>query len=136
MWCPVGFFRQTTVQEISEILKVSGIKTSFNDILPARILKLVIESLLPYLCELVNKSLTTGSCEGMKESIVGPLLKKARLDQEVLKNYRPVTDLVFLSKLTERAAAKQMFDHMSYNSTVSTSMDTRYFILLKHYCYV
>lgn len=113
---PLDFFRPTTVQEISEILKVSGIKTSFNDILPARILKQVIESLLPYLCELVNKSLTTGSCEGMKESIVGPLLKKAGLDPEVLKNYRPVADLVFLSKLTERAAAKQMFEHMSYNN--------------------
>ena len=92
-------FRPTTVPELSKILKESGIKTSFNDILPASVLKQVIEELLPHLCELVNKSLSTGSVEGIKESIVVPLLKKAGLDPETLKNYRPVADLVFFIKI-------------------------------------
>lgn len=109
-------FRPISVPELREILKVSGIKTSFSDILPATLLKTVIEELLPYLCILVNKSLSTGSVVGMKESIVVPLLKKAGLDSEILKNYRPVADLVFLSKLTERVVAIQIFEHMSVNS--------------------
>ena len=105
--------RPTNVQELRKILKESGIKTSFNDILPASILKQVIEELLPHLCELVNKSFSTGSVEGLKESIVVPLLKKAGLDAEILKNYRPVSDLVFLSKLSERVVAKRFDEHMS-----------------------
>ena len=109
-------FRPTTVQELRKILKESGIKTSFNDILPASVLKQVIEELLPHLCELVNKSLSTGSVEGIKESIVVPLLKKAGLDPEILKNYRPVADLVFLSKLTERVVAIRLGDHMCANN--------------------
>ena len=89
----LGCFRPTTVHELRKILKESGIKTSFNDILPANILKQVIEELLPHLCELVNKSLKTGSVEGIKESIVVPLLKKNGLDPDVLKNYRPVAKI-------------------------------------------
>ena len=108
-------FRPTTVQEISAILKTSGIKTSFHDILPAKLLKQVIDKLLPYICDLVNKSLTTGTVEGIKESIVLPLLKKVGLDPEILKNYRPVADLVFLSKLTERVTAKRLYEHMTNN---------------------
>ena len=109
-------FIPATVQELREILKTSGIKTSFNDVLPANILKQVIEELLPYLVDLVNKSLLTGSVEGIKESIVVPLLKKAGLDSEMLKNYRPVADLVFLSKLTERVVAKRVSGHMTNNN--------------------
>ena len=69
-------FAPTNVAELQEILKESGIKTSFQDILPASILKEVIDTLLPYICDLVNKSLASGSVEGMKESVVVPLLKK------------------------------------------------------------
>ena len=109
-------FRPTTVPELRMILKKSGIKTSFNDVLPAKILKQVIEVLLPYLCEIINKSLITGSVEGMKESIVVPLLKKAGLNPEILKNYRPVADLVFLSKLSERVVAIRLDEHMCKNN--------------------
>ena len=31
------------------------------------------------------------------------------------KNYRPVSNLAFLSKITEKAAALQIFDHVSFN---------------------
>lgn len=109
-------FRPTSVQELSEILKKSGIKTSFNDILPAKVLKQVIDTLLPYLCKLVNKSLSSGSVEGMKQSIVVPLLKKAGLDPEILKNYRPVADLVFLSKLSERVVDIRVNEQMTANN--------------------
>jgi hypothetical protein len=109
-------FRPTTVAELRMILKKSGIKTSFNDILPAKILKQVIEVLLPYLCELINKSLVTGSVEGMKQSIVVPLLKKAGLNPEIMKNYRPVADLVFLSKLSERVVAIRLDEHLIKNN--------------------
>ena len=112
---PLHSFKPTTVVELREILKTSGIKTSFHDILPASVLKQVIDTLLPYICILVNKSLSTGSVEGLKESVVNPLLKKAGIDPESFKNYRPVSDLLFLSKLIERVVDRRLFDHMSMN---------------------
>ena len=113
---PLHTFKPTTVAELSVILKNSSIKTAFHDILPAYVLKQVIDSLLPYICQLVNKSLSTGSVEGLKQAVVNPLLKKVGSDPELLKNYRPVSDLLFLSKLIERVVDKRLFDHMSLNN--------------------
>ena len=41
-----------------------------------------------------------------------PLLKKAILDCEILKNFRPVSNLSFLSKLVERIVCVQLVDHL------------------------
>ena len=54
--------------------------------------------------------------EGLKESVVNALLKKSGIDPEILKNYRPVSNLLFLSKLTERVVDKRLFEHMSLNN--------------------
>ena len=39
---------------------------------------------------------------------VTPLLKKASLDKNTFKNYRPVSNLSYISKLIEKAVAKQI----------------------------
>ena len=109
-------FDPTTEEEIKEILSESGIKTSCEDPLPAEILKEVTDETLPALVVLVNKSLCEGSVEGIKSSVIDPLLKKAGLDSEVYKNYRPVNNLVFLSKLTERIVKRRIDSHMETNN--------------------
>ena len=58
--------------------------------------------------KLVNLSLSEGSVDGIKRSELDPLLKKIGLDSEVYKNYRPVNNLVFLSKLIERIVNKRI----------------------------
>ena len=108
-------FRPITVEELSKILKDMGIKTCSEDPLPGSIFKAIITDLLPYICSLVNKSLMTGSMEGIKDSVIIPLLKKSGIDPEVLKNYRPVTNEVFLSKLIEKVVSIQLFEHMTLN---------------------
>ena len=109
-------FAPTTEEELREILKESGIKTSCEDPIPAKILKIVIDETLPALVKLINKSFSEGSVDGVKLSIIDPLLKKAGLDAETRKNYRPVNNLVFFSKLIERTATKQMDAHMLINN--------------------
>ena len=47
----------------------------------------------------------------MKNSIVTPILKKASLDSNVLKHYRPVSNLDFVSKLIEKQAVKALVNH-------------------------
>ena len=39
---------------------------------------------------------------------VTPLQKKPSLDRNILKNYRPVSNLSFISKLIEKVVAKQL----------------------------
>jgi len=47
-----------------------------------------------------------------KTAIVTSLLKKASLDPHDLKNYRPVSNLSFVSKLVKRVAVKQLTDYL------------------------
>ena len=50
--------------------------------------------------------------DDLKLALILPLLKKIGLDPEVLKNFRPVSNLPYLSKLIERLAAVRLVDHM------------------------
>ena len=51
-------------------------------------------------------------------SIIFPLIKKQCLDPEILKNYRPVANLSFISKIIEKAIATQIHDHLINNDIV------------------
>ena len=106
----------TTVDELRKVVADMGIKTSGQDPLPGTIFKDIIEDLLPYLCDLVNKSLKTGSVDGVKDCVIIPLLKKSGIDPETLNNYRPVTNEVFVSKLVETVVSIRLSGHMPLNN--------------------
>ena len=53
-----------------------------------------------------------------KSSIIFPLIKKQGLDPEIWKNYRPVANLSFISKIIEKAIATQIHDHLINNDIV------------------
>src|SRR5678816_4253817 len=54
-----------------------------------------------------------------KQSLVTPLLKKSNLDKENLSNYRPISNLSFLSKLTERIVLARLNDYISSYSLLN-----------------
>ena len=63
-----------------------------------------------------NISLLTGNFpQSFKSAIVRPLIKKPGLDHNVLKNYRPVSNLPFLSKCLEGLVAEQLNSYLSEN---------------------
>ena len=60
-----------------------------------------------------DDSVTTGQFPNtLKSAGVKPLLKKPTLDPHILTNYRPVSNLSFLSKVIEKVIAKQLTTHM------------------------
>ena len=109
-------FEPVTEEQLVKIIKSAPIKTSPDDPIPAILLKTCIDSILPNLVQLVNLSLTTGSMDGLKESVVTPLLKKLGADTEELSNYRPITGIKYLGKLIERTVLPQLMKHMHYNT--------------------
>ena len=50
-----------------------------------------------------------------------PLIKKANLPSDDLKNYRPVSGLIFISKLVEHVDAKHLLEHINVHN-----LDTLY----------
>ena len=99
-------FDPTTLQELKEILSEMKIKTSFDDPLPVPLLEASLSILLPHIKELVNLSLSIGNIDGLKESIINPILKKMTLDKNIKNNFRPIVNLQFLSKLIEKVVLR------------------------------
>ena len=52
----------------------------------------------------------------MKSAVVTPLIKKSTLNPDILKNYRPVSNLSYISKLLKRMVAKRLTDYMTENN--------------------
>jgi hypothetical protein len=50
-----------------------------------------------------------------KGAIVRPLLKKPGLDKDILKNYRPVSNLPFISKVLEKLVESRLENHLASN---------------------
>ena len=51
-------------------------------------------------------------------SIVTALIKKPGLDAEILKNYRPVSTLSFLSKVIVKVIASRIISHIENNAII------------------
>ena len=114
--CIMDSFEPTTIEELREIIKDSGIKSSPSDMLPTELLKENVDVLLPALCDLVNLSLSTGSMEGLKVADVIPTIKGFGNDPNEKKNYRPISNLTFLGKLIERVVLRRLNEHLDKNN--------------------
>ena len=63
---------------------------------------------------MVNVSLSRGHLsDSQKHAIVSSLLKKAGLDTADMDNFRPLSNLTFLSKVVERVVAWQLNDYLT-----------------------
>ena len=83
------------------------------DAIPTWILKDHIDLLLSTITRIVNLSLETSTFPSQfKSAVVKPLLKKATLDSENLENYRPVSNLTFVSKIIEKIVATRLNEYL------------------------
>ena len=109
-------FSPTCDSELLDIVKTHGLKCGFNDPIPEKLLKPLIDLFIPLWTYLVNLSLATGSIDGLlKHADIVPLLKAAGLDTETLNNFRPVSHLQFLGKLIERVVLRRLNKHLLIN---------------------
>ena len=70
-------------------------------------------TLLPTLTSIVNLSLLSACMPGqLKEAMVRPKLKKESLDFQEYSNFRPISNLKFVSKIIERAVAVQVKNYI------------------------
>ncbi len=83
------------------------------DPIPTFLLKECLGVLLPVITTIVNLSLSEATMpDDLKEAILYPLLKKLGLDVEILKHFRPVSNLAFISKIIEKVVASRTNIHM------------------------
>ena len=118
---PLNCFSGVTLQEIRHIILKAPSKSCELDPLPSWLLKECVDELSPIVTSIVNASLNHAIVPlSLKTALIRPLLKKSGLDKEVLKNYSPVSNLSFISKVLEKVAAKRLDDHMLDNNLYSS----------------
>ena len=109
-------FRPCTPDEVRRIVMASPVKSCSLDAVPTFIVHEFVDVLLPYLTSMVNASLAQGRLPtSQRHAVVTPLLKKTGLDTADMSNFRPVSNLSFMSKVVERAVASQLTEYLSAN---------------------
>ena len=79
------------------------------------LLKSMVEVVTPVITHIVNMSLLSGEfSKNLKDAHLKLLIKKKGLDL-VFKSFRPVSNLLYVSKLVERFAADQLVNHVIEN---------------------
>ena len=82
------------------------------DPIPTALLKQILPSIAALIADIINTSLRDGMVsESFKRALVKPLLKKPGLEL-LEKNYRPVSNLSYISKLVECVMAAQLVTHI------------------------
>ena len=109
-------FTESTVADIKHIIVHSTSKTCALDPVPTSILKDNAEIFAPMIMQIVNASLQSGTVPAdMKHALVTPLHKRHGLDSNNFANYRPVSNIGFVSKVLERYVANAVREHVDNN---------------------
>ena len=119
-------FIPATHTEIHKLISASESKQCPLDSIPTFLLKLCFNELGPIITNLVNLSLSEGIFpSSFKQTLVQPLLKKPSLSTDDLNNFRPISNLNFISKILEKVVASRIQSHLSSHS-LSSSFQSAY----------
>jgi hypothetical protein len=113
-------FQVLQQEQVKRLISRSASKHCSLDPAPTWLIKNCLDILLPILTSVVNLSLQTGNFPGAwRCALVTPLLKKPDLEP-VFSNFRPVSNLPYISKLVERAAVDQLVQHLQHHDLLPT----------------
>ena len=100
-----------TEDEVISTINAMKTKTCETDPVPTNLFKKIVPLITEIVTKLINKSLTEGAFSiHWKKAIICPLLKKPGLEL-IAGNYRPVSNLPFLSKVVENIVLTRFNDH-------------------------
>ena len=119
--CGLSILSPVTGEELRRTILASAPKTCNLDPVPTFILQELVDTLLPFLTVLCNRSL----CEGVlpasqKRSILVPVIKAEGLDVNEPTNFRPIANVSFLSKIIEKIVAAQLTHYLDKNGLLPT----------------
>ena len=115
----VKYFRPPDVSEVISVIRKSPSKCCSLDPLPTWLVKECLSSLSSPITEIIQTSMQTGVVPPeFKQALITPILKKPTLDSEDLKNYRPISNLPFLSKVMERIVLTRIQEHLRQHSII------------------
>jgi len=114
---PLSQFKPATVEEITRLINTMPAKSCSLDPIPMWLLKRLTPHIAPVICKLCNLSLHNDVFPTqLKQALVLPIPKTNNLDLDVASSYRPISNLLYISKVIERVVARQFSSHLSHSS--------------------
>ena len=111
-------FKMINDQDILSIIYRAPPKLCELDPMPTTLLKLHRNVIAPHIKDIVNTSVVSGSfTRNIKQALLRPLLKKKGLDL-TLNNYKPVSNLAYISKIIERVICDQLTSYIANNDKI------------------
>ena len=110
-------FATITENDLLKLIKEMPTKTCESDIIPMKLLKELLPTITPALTKIANLSINNGVFSvKWKSATVKPLIK-SQCKGTIHQNYRPVSNLTFLSKVIEkrRDTVKYLGGHLNQN---------------------
>ena len=113
-------FSYITEDRFNLILSCLNNKNYMFDSVPLNLLQLWPSAINPVLNYIVSRSLAEASFpSGLKHATITPIIKNTNLDPEILKNYRPISNTLYLAKVLEKVAFYLINDHLINNELFS-----------------
>ena len=122
----MNVFERATEDEIKKLILSSSSKSCDLDPIPTSVLKNCLDILITPITYIINISMETSTFpQNFKEAHVRPLLRKTSFLENELKNYRPVSNLSFNSKILENVVANRLQAHIK-NNHLSNPLQSAY----------
>ncbi|KAI5607668.1 hypothetical protein C0J50_6988, partial [Silurus asotus] len=104
-------------EELYNVIAKAKSTTCQLDPIPTKLLKEVLYTTGEPLLNIINSSLSLGLVpKSLKLAVIKPLIKKPNLDPNTLSNYRPISNLPFMSKILEKIVAAQLCSYLQENN--------------------
>src|SRR6218665_2200298 len=112
----MAVLREISSVELRSFIMSSAPMSCELDSLPASLIQDYMDDLLPFLTLLCNRSLQEGVLpDSQKRSVVFPALKRDGLDLKDPSNFRPISNVSFLSKTIEKIVSEEITSYLSTN---------------------
>ena len=109
-------FNPVSLEETIGCIKNMSNKFCAFEPLPTFLLKECVDELAPSVCNIINQSIIQNEFPCMlKKAIIKPTLKDENIDPDILRNYRPVSNLPVLSKILEKVVLDQLNTYLEHN---------------------
>ena len=108
---PLKSFATINENDLLKLIMEMPTKTCESDIIPTKLLKEILPTVIPALTKIANLSINNGEfSEKWKSATIKPLIK-SQCKGTIHQNYRPVSNLTFLSKVIEKITLNQFTQH-------------------------
>ncbi len=103
-------------EELNQLITASKPTTCLLDPVPTKLLKELLPVAEQPLLNIINSTLSLGHVpKPFKLAVIKPLIKKPKLDPCELANYRPISNLPFMSKILEKVVSAQLCSFLQKN---------------------